>query len=861
LVLALAIPGAALSALVAFDVKSELRAQADRENALAATMVTQLVEEQFNGLRDYVRSYADRIKFSESVCARDTSFAQRVLEQMRAGSSLISRVFLADTDGVLWLDSPADAHVRGQRFAHRDWYRGVHLSPRAYVSEIYRRDALGQPYTVAVAAMVYDGGGSACGILVAQVTVEHLAEWLLDLRLSQHGIVTLIDPCGHWIDNAGHGVHPARLMDTTAFQPLIASAPFASEGADPLTGELSLIHRAPVRGSDWTVVARRPLSDVLAPARAMQRTILLFFAVGLLGMVVIGGSMYRTLRRHGEEREQAQERLCQAYRDVEAVVRERTDELVRANRELARLAAIVESSYDAIGSATLDGDLTSWNPAAERIYGYRRDEVIGRHSSILLPPDRADETTGILRRIVAGELVEPFETVHRRKDGRLIDVSLAYSPVRDETGTLTGVAVIARDITRQRQMETQAQRLEQERADLLERLQMTLERMPVGCILHDTDFRFTYWNPAAEKIFGYRLAEVIGRQPFGLITTEKSQDAVAAALRRLAAGEERCDEVGENRTRDGRRITCVWHNTSLRTRDGAFLGVISMCQDITEQKRDEERLRRYAAALAQTNRELRDFAFVASHDLQEPLRKIVAFGERLAAQAGETLDEESRDSLARMQAAARRMQTLIGDLLDFSRVTTQAQPFAPVDLNAVAAEALSDLEARVLQTGGRVRIGPLPTIEADRVQMRQLFQNVIGNALKFHAAGRPPEVTVSARRTAPPDPSAQPAEWCEITFADNGIGFDVKFAERIFTPFIRLHGRQEYEGTGMGLAICRKIVERHGGTITATGRPESGATFTVSLPLCQSPAGRDLWTAIDHSPGQPQPAALSNAAS
>ncbi|HWO58065.1 MAG TPA: PAS domain S-box protein [bacterium] len=861
LLLALAIPGAAFSALVAFDVKRELREQAERENALAATMVTQLVEEQFYGLRDYVRSYADRIRFSESVCRRDTVFARRVLDQMRAGSSLISRVFLTDTGGVLWLDTPVDPQVHGRRFAHRDWYRGVHRSPRAYVSEMYRRDALGQPYTIAVAAMVYDDGGNACGILVAQVTVENLAEWLLDLRLSQHGIATLIDPQGHWIDNAGHGVHPARMMDTTTFRHLIAESREATEGRDPLSGAPSLVHVAPVSGSDWTVVARRSLRDVYAPAHAMQRTIFLYFAIGLLGMVVIGGSMYRTLRRHDAERDQAQEEMRRAYRDVEERVRQRTEELARANRELSRLAGIVECSYDAIGSATLDGVVTSWNPAAERIYGYRRDEVIGQHSSMLLPPERAGETAGILRRIVAGELLEPFESVRRRKDGQLIDMSLTYSPVRDETGAITGVAVIARDITRQKRMEAQAQRLEQERAELLERLQMTLERMPIGCILHDTEFCFTYWNPAAERIFGYRLAEVMGRSPFGLITTESSQDATAAALRRLAAGEEHCDEVGENLTRDGRRIICIWHNTSLRSRDGAFLGVISMCQDITEQKRDEERLRHYAAALAQTNRELRDFAFVASHDLQEPLRKILAFGERLEAHAGAALDEDARDSLDRMQNAARRMQTLISDLLDFSRVTTQAQPFAPVDLNAVVAEALSDLEARVLQTGGRVQIGPLPTIEADRVQMRQLFQNVIGNALKFHDAGRPPEITVSARRTAPPDPSAQPADWCEITFADNGIGFDARFAERIFTPFIRLHGRQEYEGTGMGLAICRKIVERHGGTITASGRPGSGATFRVLLPACQSPARPELWTTIDHSTEQPQPAAPSNAAS
>ena len=242
-----------------------------------------------------------------------------------------------------------------------------------------------------------------------------------------------------------------------------------------------------------------------------------------------------------------------------------------------------------------------------------------------------------------------------------------------------------------------------------------------------------------------------------------------------------------------------------------------------------------ATELARSNDELEQFSSVASHDLQEPLRKIRMFGDRLRERLGEGLSEEPAGDLERMQNAAERMQRLINDLLDFSRVTHRGKQFEPVDLMKVTGEVVDDLEARVVELNARVDVADLPVIEADRTQMRQLMQNLIGNALKFHREGEPPVIRIRGEVFAGQLPrfsgEAGVRGHCVITVEDNGIGFDEKYSERVFTAFERLHSRSAYEGTGIGLSIARKIVWRHGGLITARGTPEQGATFTVTLPL------------------------------
>jgi two-component system sensor kinase FixL len=347
------------------------------------------------------------------------------------------------------------------------------------------------------------------------------------------------------------------------------------------------------------------------------------------------------------------------------------------------------------------------------------------------------------------------------------------------------------------------------------------------------------WNRQAELTFGWTRQEILGQALAETIIPPRFRDAHLRGMKRYFAS-------GEGPVLNKRIELTALHRqghefpvelTIAPLRLGQTCRFNAFIHDISERKQAEERVRRFAAQLEQSNRELQEFAFVASHDLQEPLRKIQAFGDRLQARHAGRLDEEGRDYLQRMLSATGRMQDLIDGLLTYSRVSSKAQPFAPVDLGQLAREVVSDLESRIQQSGGRVEIGELPTIEADGVQMRQLLQNLIGNSLKFHKPNEPPRVEVQARLLPGPlsrgnSSQAGPA-YCTLTVEDHGIGFDEKYRDRIFQVFQRLHGRGEYEGTGMGLAICRRIVERHHGWITAKSTPGQGATFIVTLPVRQ----------------------------
>lgn len=373
----------------------------------------------------------------------------------------------------------------------------------------------------------------------------------------------------------------------------------------------------------------------------------------------------------------------------------------------------------------------------------------------------------------------------------------------------------------------------------LDYFQNIVETVREPLVVLDSDLRVKGASRSFYRTFKVNKEETEGRLIYELGDRQWDIPALRTLLEEILPERSQFDgfEVEHEFPRVGRRVILL-NARQIVTEERSATMILLAIEDITERKRVEEKLKIYAAKLERSNRELQDFAQVASHDLQEPLRKIMAFGDRIKRQAGGSLDEECRDYLQRMFNAAARMQTLITDLMMFSKVETKAQPFVAIDLGVIAREVSADLETLIEQTGGRVEIKELPTLEADPMQMRQLLQNLIGNSLKYCRAGIPPLVRIYSQRLdeRPPDSmdeSVLARQVCQILVEDNGIGFDEKYLDRIFTVFQRLHKKGEYEGTGVGLAICRKIVDRHSGAITARSSPGEGATFVVTLPFRQ----------------------------
>jgi PAS domain S-box-containing protein len=418
------------------------------------------------------------------------------------------------------------------------------------------------------------------------------------------------------------------------------------------------------------------------------------------------------------------------------------------------------------------------------------------------------------------------DTLKKELEDRVKQLTADHANLQEELNKRTRAE---QALTKKRQeLESSRNVLEvhvQARSQELQRLQQTYEMIlnsaGEGICGLDLQGKTTFVNPAVARMTGWPMDELLGK-------TEQ-QIFFGSGADGSKPGEP--DDAGDQVfwRKDGTRFPVESVRTPIQE-NGRVVGSVLIFKDITERKRAHETLSQRASELARSNSELEQFAFVASHDLQEPLRKIQAFGDRVKIKSGTQLPTEAHDYLGRMQNAAARMRTLIDDLLAFSRVIRSSEPFVSVDLNKITKEVLGDLEVRIEKNNARVLVEELPSIEADPMQMRQLLLNLIGNALKFQPPGGQPVVKISARKSC--SPSGE--EFCELLVQDNGIGFEEEYSEKIFAVFQRLHGRDQYEGTGVGLAVCRRIVDRHHGTIVARSKLGQGATFTVSLPMRQA---------------------------
>lgn len=554
-----------------------------------------------------------------------------------------------------------------------------------------------------------------------------------------------------------------------------------------------------------------------------------------------------SLRRVDSRRADAEAHREETYRELEQRVIERTAALAESNRVLAlsenKYRMLVNGIMDyAIYTLDPEGTVTSWTESARFIKGYTQEEIVGRNYATFYTPD--DQMAGVPQRnleiaVLEGHLA--MEGWRVRKDQTRFWAGVVITAMRDETGQLIGFSKVTRDLTKQKQAQEKIRHSEA-------LLSAVLDSMPVGVWITDEKGKALRINPAADAIWAG--APFVGIEQYGeykgwkLSSGKRIESDQWAAARAIEFGETTINEEIEIECFDGTNKIILNSSIPIRDEGEKIIGAVTVNQDITQLKRTEDKLRRSAESLERKNRDLEMFAYTASHDLQEPLRKIRAFGERLTQRSSESLDPKSQEYLFFMVDAASRMQAMIQDLLTYSRISTVTKPFSSINLNLIVASVMTDLELSIQNEQADMQVEPLMEIEADPVQMRQLFQNIISNALKFHAPDRIPVIRISGQiiesRMSAASRQNNPVQSYKITISDNGIGFKSEYSERIFGMFQRLHGRTDYEGTGIGLAICQRIVERHHGTIEAHGVPNEGATFTITLPVHQSPVVTEM---------------------
>lgn len=493
----------------------------------------------------------------------------------------------------------------------------------------------------------------------------------------------------------------------------------------------------------------------------------------------------------------------------------------------ALLAAIINSSSDAIVSKDLDGTITSWNPGAERIFGYRAEEVIGRNITLLFPPDRYNEEPAIMARIRRGESVEHFQTVRCHKDGSFIDISLTVSPVRDDSGRIIGASKIARDISRQVR-EREMLRLSEIAA---ERLAAIVNGSDDAIVGKDLTGIVTDWNPGAEKLFGYTRDEMIGHSILRLLPPERI-DEEQHILARLQRGERVHHFETVRRHKDGHLVNVSLTISPIRDHTGTIIGASKIARDITALKQAQQRLEQHATELEEKVRErtarlqeslaeFEAFSYSLSHDMRAPLRAIQSLTEIVVADYGARFPEGIH-YLQKVIIAANRLDRLIRDVLSFARISRSEIVLQPMDVDALVRELLAERPEYHAPDVTITLEGKLLPAVGHEASLTQCLVNLLDNAIKYVAPGVKPIITLFSEATSP--------DRMRLSVRDNGIGIDPTNKQRLFDLFERLPTAQRYEGTGVGLAIVRKAVARMHGTVGVESAAGLGSTFWIELP-------------------------------
>jgi PAS domain S-box-containing protein len=495
------------------------------------------------------------------------------------------------------------------------------------------------------------------------------------------------------------------------------------------------------------------------------------------------------------------------------------------------LAAIIESSDDAVVGKDLESRVVSWNAGAERMFGYSAAEMIGQPISLLLSPTRPQEEAQLLHDVRRGS-IHHLETVRLHKDGHPIDVSLTVSPIRNTRGQIIGMSSVARDITERKQAESV---LERQSAVLREQAQL-LDLANV--LARDLEDRIILWNTGIEKMYGWSRADALGRVSHELLRSEFSQPI--DSIRQTLFKEGRWEGEVVHTRKDGRRLFVASQWVLYRDEQGKPVAILEGNNDVTERKAAEQqilqmnvdlekRVQDRTSELTAANRELEAFTYSVAHDLRAPLRHIDAFSKILSDDFSQILPAEARRFLENIRHGSRNMSRLVDDLLNLARIGRQELKRQPVALGALVEEVMVDIKR---ETEGRAiewRIHRLPIVQCDSGLMKQVLANLLSNAVKYT---RPRPLAVIEIGQEKSNGS------CAVFIRDNGVGFNMKYADKLFGVFQRLHRSEDFEGTGVGLATVERIVRKHGGSIWAEAALDHGATFYFTMPGMEKPEGK-----------------------
>ncbi|MEI7898005.1 MAG: PAS domain S-box protein [bacterium] len=550
--------------------------------------------------------------------------------------------------------------------------------------------------------------------------------------------------------------------------------------------------------------------------------------------------VYQSIESQNKEIELKNNQLAGINIELEDKVKQRTAELNNLNEELAilyessrHLASIVESSEDAIVSKSLDGTIKSWNNAAEKMFGYTSEEAIGEYISMIIPPEYINEDNNILDKIKKGEIIHHYQTIRMKKSGERFHVSHTVSPLKDWNGNVVGTSKIIRDITEQHHAEEEIKKME----SLMSEGQKIAH---MGTFEYLADTNTTIWSEEEFCIYGYDPA---GPSPaYDVMLAKSIHPDDAALLHQTFTAAIQSGTVYELEHRivrpDGSLRWVYDRAQPYFDQNGKLVRYVGSTLDITERKSAEniifllnetleKRVAERTEQLETANNELKfrlseleQFSYVSNHDLREPLRTLTQFTQLFNEKYAGRLDEDGEQYIEFISRAAMRMKVLVTDLLDYSLLGKESIKTI-VDCNKIVNAVLGDLDDSIKGSDAKLTVQMLPTLNGYETELRLLFQNLVGNAIKYQIKGITPEISISAE--------SHEKNWL-FSIKDNGIGIDEKYKDKIFIIFQRLHNRNEFEGTGIGLAHCKKIVEMHSGKIWVESTPGAGSVFMFTIP-------------------------------